>query len=63
MLYTKTEILDAHFNEFYADNIKDTIAECDGDLQMAEELVEDRWVKAVFIDFPDVKHRDLDEVL
>jgi hypothetical protein len=41
------EQLEANFNQFYRDNIKDHLKECDGDLEMAEEALEDVWVEYI----------------
>lgn len=44
MFYTNIERLEADFNLFYVNTIKEALADCEGDLAAAEELVEDAWV-------------------
>ena len=44
MFYTNIERLEADFNLFYVNTIKEALTDCGGDLEAAEELVEDAWV-------------------
>lgn len=51
MFYTQAERLEASFNKFYTDNIKQYLKDNDGDLQMAEEQIEDDWVQYALAHF------------